>query len=120
MCLRLPRLNVGLIDMSDSSKKFHNRPFGRAHISCAYMLKTPPKSGNFVFYNDTYDYFHQTGLPNLSSQPFKYNNRITLPCEEGEIIYFPSNLGHYVSNNESNDIRATISANFVVREKQDA
>ena len=58
------------------------------------MLKTPPKSGNFVFYNDTYDYFHQTGLFNLFT--FKYNNRITSPCEEGEIIYFPSNLGHYV------------------------
>ena len=84
------------------------------------MLKTPPNSGNFVFHNNTYDYFQQTGLPNLTSQAFKYNNRITPPCEEGDIIYFPSNLGHYVSDNKSTEVRATISANFVIKEKQSA
>ena len=100
-------------------QEIHNHA-GPAHISCAYMLKTPPNSGNFVFYNDTYDYFHQIGLPDLSAGAFKYNNRITPPCEEGDIIYFPSNLGHYVSDNKSDKVRATISANFVIREKQDA
>jgi hypothetical protein len=98
-------------------QEIHNHA-GPAQISCAYMLKTPPNSGNFVFHNNTYDYFHQSGLPGLSTKDFKYNNRITPPCEEGDIIYFPSNLGHYVSNNQSSDIRATISANFVITERQ--
>ena len=99
-------------------QEIHNHA-GPAHISCAYMLKTPANSGNFVFYNDTYDYFHQTRLPDLTSQAFKYNNRITPPCEEGDIIYFPSNLGHYVSDNKSKQVRATISANFVIKEKEE-
>lgn len=97
-------------------QEVHNHA-GPAQVSCAYMLKTPPSSGNFVFHNNTYDYFHQSGLPSLSSKDFKYNNRITPPCEEGDIIYFPSNLGHYVSDNQSSNTRATISANFVIREK---
>mgnify|MGYP000365574900 CR=1 FL=1 len=98
-------------------QEVHNHA-GESIISCAYMLKTPPDSGNFVFYKNTYDYFHQSDLPKLSSNPFKYNNRVTPPLEEGDIIYFPSSLEHYVSNNNSNDLRATISANFIIKEKE--
>ena len=39
--------------------------------------------------------------------------------EEGDIVFFPSNLEHYVSNNTSDQLRSTISANFVLSEKQD-
>ena len=41
------------------------------------------------------------------------------PLEEGDIVFFPSNLEHYVSNNTSDQVRSTISANFVLSEKQD-
>lgn len=97
-------------------QEIHNHA-GESVISCAYMMRTPPDSGSFVFYKNQYDCFHQAGLPRLSSEPFKFNNRVTPPLEEGEIIYFPSNLEHYVSENRSNEIRATISANFIVTEK---
>lgn len=102
----------------DHFQEIHNHA-GKSQVSCAYMLKTPVDSGNFVFYKETYNYFHQSGLPELSSKSFRYNNRITPPLDEGDIIYFPSNLGHYVSNNKSNQIRATISANFVLKRKLD-
>ena len=39
--------------------------------------------------------------------------------QEGDIVFFPSNLEHYVSNNTSDQVRSTISANFVLSEKQD-
>ena len=102
----------------DQFQEVHNHA-GESAISCAYMMHTPPNSGNFVFYKNTYDFLHQTDLPKLTTEPFPYNNRITPPLEEGDIIYFPSTLEHYVSNNNSNELRATISANFIIKEKQD-
>tara|TARA_X000001036_G_C20672556_1_gene802991 strand:- start:1765 stop:2364 length:600 start_codon:yes stop_codon:yes gene_type:complete len=98
-------------------QEVHNH-VGVAQISCAYMMNTPKDSGNFVFYNKAYDFLHQSGLPALTTQPFRYNNRVTPPLEEGDIIFFPSNLEHYVSSNTSDQIRSTISANFVLSEKQ--
>ena len=101
-----------------SYQEVHNH-VGVAQISCAYMMHTPKDSGNFVFYNKAYDFLHQSGLPSLTTQPFRYNNRVTPPLEEGDIVFFPSNLEHYVSNNTSDQLRSTISANFVLSEKQD-
>ena len=84
------------------------------------MMKTPPDSGKFMFYNNVYDHFWQTDLPALSTSDFKYNNRITPPMEEGDIIYFPSNLNHYVSPNNTEKTRATISANFIIKDRANA
>ncbi len=100
-------------------QEVHNHA-GPSIISCAYMMKVPPNSGNFVFYKNAYDFFHQSDLPSLTTQPFKYNNRVTPPLVEGDIIYFPSVMEHYVTHNKSQDIRATISANFILTEKTDA
>ena len=98
-------------------QEVHNH-VGVAQISCAYMMHTPEDSGNFVFYNKAYDFMHHSGLPALSTQPFRYNNRVTPPLEEGDIVFFPSNLEHYVTSNTSDKVRSTISANFVLSEKQ--
>tara|TARA_X000000368_G_C23054732_1_gene723293 strand:+ start:1880 stop:2491 length:612 start_codon:yes stop_codon:yes gene_type:complete len=97
-------------------QELHNHA-GESVISCAYMLKLPPDSGRFVFYRNTYDFFHNSTLPGLSSEPFRYNNRVTPPLREGDIVFFPSVLEHYVTVNESDNIRATISANFVIKER---
>ena len=99
-------------------QEVHNHA-GRSIFSCAYMMNTPKDSGNFVFYKNTYDNLHASGLPVLSSQPFAYNNRITPPLDEGDIIFFPSTLEHYVTGNKTNTVRATISANFILEIKQD-
>ena len=99
-------------------QEVHNHA-GRSIFSCAYMMNTPKDSGNFVFYKNTYDNLHASGLPVLSSQPFAYNNRITPPLDEGDIIFFPSTLEHYVTGSKTNTVRATISANFILEIKQD-
>ena len=97
-------------------QEVHNHA-GESIISCAYMMHTPTNSGNFTFYKNAHDYFHQSDLPKLTTQPFKFNNRITPPLDEGDIIYFPSTLEHYVSPNNSTEVRATISANFIIKER---
>tara|TARA_B100001057_G_scaffold252093_1_gene252372 strand:+ start:3177 stop:3782 length:606 start_codon:yes stop_codon:yes gene_type:complete len=97
----------------DYYQEVHNHA-GRSVFSCAYMMNTPKDSGNFVFYKNTYDNLHASGLPLLSSEPFAYNNRITPPLEEGDIIFFPSTLEHYVTGNKTDNNRATISANFIL------
>ena len=102
----------------DYHQEIHNHA-GKSSISCAYMMNLPKDSGKFVFYRNTYDFFHINGLPTLSDGPFPYNNRITPPLEEGDIIFFLSVLEHYVTPNTSNETRATISANFVIEERKD-
>ena len=97
-------------------QELHNHA-GACVISCAYMMNLPPDSGKFVFYRNTYDFFHNSKLPLLTSNHFIYNNRITPPLEEGDIVFFPSVLEHYVTVNESNKTRATISANFTINER---
>ncbi len=101
----------------DCYQEVHNHA-GRSVFSCAYMMNTPKDSGNFVFYKNTYDNLHASGLPVLSSKPFQYNNRITPPLDEGDIIFFPSTLEHYVTGNKTNNHRATISANFILELKE--
>ena len=82
-------------------------------------MKKTKDYGYFVLYKKGETCLHQSGLPALSKQPFRYNNRVTPPLEEGDIVFFPSNLEHYVSNNTSDQVSSTISANFVLSEKQD-
>ena len=83
------------------------------------MMNLPKDGGKFVFYRNTYDFFHNSKLPLLTSGHFIYNNRITPPLEEGHIVFFPSVLEHYVTTNQSDEVRATISANFTINERPD-
>jgi len=83
-------------------------------ISCAYMLKLPENSGNFVFYQTGNDFWHGSAIKEKSMN-FPYNNRYTPQLKEGDIVLFPSTLEHYVTHNTSKEVRATISANFVLK-----
>ena len=66
------------------------------------MLKAALHSGNFVFYRNTYDFFHNSKLSHpFVHMSFKYNNRVHA-SKEGYILYFPpSVLEHYVTVNET-------------------
>lgn len=97
------------------AQEIHNH-VGEAIVSCAYMMKIPADSGKFVFYKNAYNDLNQSSLPKLCSDPFRFNNRVTPPLEEGDIVYFPSSLDHYVTENTSDQVRATISANFIIKE----
>ena len=102
----------------NQNQELHNHA-GACVISCAYMMNLPKDSGKFVFYRNTYDFFHNSKLPLLTSGHFIYNNRITPPLEEGDIVFFPSVLEHYVTTNNSDEVRSTISANFTINERPD-
>jgi len=92
-------------------QEVHNHASNNNIVSCAYMLELPKDSGDFVFYKKN-DFWATSGLRDLCAEPFPINNRVTPPMEEGDIIFFPSDLEHYVSHNKTNKRRATISANF--------
>ena len=84
-------------------------------VSCAYMLELPDEenTGEIMFYNSSNSYF-----PSELMAPMHYNNfdgrRHNPQLKEGEIIFFPSGLDHYVTYNKTDLRRATISANFGV------
>ena len=82
-------------------------------ISCAYMLELPDDDvdlGQFIFYNSAYRIFS----PDIHYMFDKkeYSKRYNPELKEGDIIFFPSSLEHYVTYNKTDKIRASISANF--------
>lgn len=92
----------------------HNHVSHNTHFSCAYMLKTPEKSGKFVFSDKNQDFYSSIGLYRYCDD---VPGRTNYPKQdEGTLIIFPSNLDHYVTQNQSNQIRATISMNFTLTE----
>ena len=94
-------------------QEIHNHAGNNNAISCAYMLSTPIDSGNFVFYNEGSDFWNNTPLREFTNN-YPFNNRFTPNMSEGDIIFFPSTLSHYVTFNNSTDVRSTISANFKI------
>mgnify|MGYP006178119645 CR=1 FL=1 len=82
-------------------------------ISCAYMLDLPNVEGigEFCFYNSTHSYFPPEMLLDTTGTSGK---RYNPSLKDGDIVFFPSKLDHYVTYNKTDKIRATISANFAV------
>jgi len=93
--------------------------YNRPHIhpnslfSGVYYVKTPPNCGKIVF-NDPRPGI-QTNMPTrVKGQPPNHLWReVHLDTIEGRIIMFPSWLWHCVEPNESNDIRISVSFNFI-------
>lgn len=80
-------------------------------ISCAYMLTLPENSGAFNFYNSSGEFF-PVHMSKVFHMPTLHGKRLTPVLEEGDIIFFPSSLDHYVTHHKTDEIRASISANF--------
>ena len=93
--------------------------YNRPHIhpnslfSGVYYVKSQPNSGKLVC-NDPRPGI-QTNMPTrVKGQPPKHLWReIHLDPKEGRILMFPSWLWHCVEPNESNDIRISVSFNFI-------
>lgn len=93
-------------------QEIHAHSDGKNVISCAYMLHTPQDTGQFIFYKSGQDFFQRTLLNHMPLNGL-YGNRHNPLLKEGDIIFFPSNLDHYVTYNTVDDqFRSTISANF--------
>ena len=106
----------------------YNRPHlhPNSHFSGAYYIKAPKNSGQIVF-NEPRSGAHMVmprrkeGLPPSSS--WKEGKKGTPPSHlwrevridplEGRILMFPSWLWHCVEPNQSNDIRISVSFNFL-------
>lgn len=92
-------------------------------VSCAYILdqegentvENSGKYGQFIFYNSTAEPFSPNQM-HLFNEPERWTARHNPFLQEGEIIFFPSTLNHYVTWNKSETTRASISANFRILE----
>ena len=93
----------------------YNRPHlhPNSHFSGVYYIKAPKNSGQLIF-NDPRT-LSQMLLPNRKQQtpPPELWREVRLQPIEGRIIMFPAWLMHCVDPNESNDIRISVSFNFL-------
>jgi hypothetical protein len=74
-----------------------------AHVSAALWIQVPPHSGDLVFQYNTNPYLV---------------NQYLVKSEEGKFAMFDSTLPHFVTKNQSNDLRIVISMNFRIVEKE--
>ena len=99
----------------------YNRPHihPNALFSGVYFIKTPQKSGNLMVYDPrpgvqmTMPTRKQGEIKN--SYPHELWREVHYEPVAGRCIMFPSWLWHEVKPNESNDIRISVSFNFVQR-----
>ena len=93
----------------------YNRPHvhPNALFSGAYYIKTPPNCGQLICTDPRPGI--QTVMPSrVKGTPPKHLWReCHLEVKEGRIIIFPAWLWHSVPPSESNDIRISVSFNFI-------
>jgi uncharacterized protein (TIGR02466 family) len=95
--------------------------FNRPHIhpnslfSGVYFIKTPAKSGNFMVYDPRPGV--QMSMPSRKKERLQPElwREVHYEPVAGRCIMFPSWLWHEVKPNESNDIRISVSFNFLQR-----
>tara|TARA_R100001143_G_scaffold25564_1_gene25823 strand:- start:234 stop:818 length:585 start_codon:yes stop_codon:yes gene_type:complete len=93
----------------------YNRPHlhPNSHFSGAYYIKAPQNSGHIVL-NDPRAGAHMV-MPNRKKgkPPPRLWREVHVAPLEGRIIMFPAWLWHCVEPNKSNDIRISVSFNFI-------
>ena len=84
-------------------------------FSGVYFIKTPQKSGNLMLYDPRPGV--QMAMPNRKEKklPFELWREVHYKPRAGMIIMFPAWLWHEVQPNKSNDIRISVSFNFLQR-----
>ena len=94
----------------------YNRPHihPNSHFSGVYYIKAPQNSGEIVF-NDPRSGAHMIMPERIkdSKPPSHLWREVRINPLEGRLIMFPSWLWHCVDPNESNDIRISVSFNFI-------
>jgi len=95
--------------------------FNRPHIhpnslfSGVYFIKTPQKSGNLMVYDPRPGI--QMSMPSRKKEQLQPElwREVHYEPKAGRCIMFPSWLWHEVKPNQSNDIRISVSFNFLQR-----
>ena len=94
----------------------YNRPHihPNSHFSGVYYIKAPQNSGDIVF-NDPRSGAHMIMPERIkdSKPPSHLWREVRINPLEGRLIMFPSWLWHCVDPNESNNIRISVSFNFI-------
>ena len=95
----------------------YNRPHvhPNALFSGVYWIKAPQKSGNFMVYDPRPGI--QMVMPERKQKklPSEYWREVHYEPRAGTAIMFPAWLWHEVKPNQSNDIRISVSFNFLQR-----
>ena len=95
----------------------YNRPHlhPNALFSGVYWVKAPPQSGSFMVYDPRTGV--QVTMPNRKkgALPSELWREVHYEPVAGRCIMFPAWLWHEVKPNESNDIRISVSFNFLQR-----
>ena len=95
----------------------YNRPHlhPNALFSGVYWVKVPPQSGNFMVYDPRTGV--QVTMPNRKkgALPSELWREVHYEPVAGRCLMFPAWLWHEVKPNESNDIRVSVSFNFLQR-----
>ena len=94
----------------------YNRPHihPNSHFSGVYYIKAPQNSGEIVF-NDPRSGAHMIMPERVKDikPPSHLWREVRVNPLEGRMLMFPSWLWHCVEPNESNDIRISVSFNFI-------
>ena len=94
----------------------YNRPHihPNSHFSGVYYIKAPQNSGEIVF-NDPRSAAHMIMPERVKNikPPSHLWREVRVNPLEGRMLMFPSWLWHCVEPNESNDIRISVSFNFI-------
>lgn len=77
---------------------------GGAHISAAFYVKVPPKSGDFVF--------------QYKPNPYIIKQEV-IKAEPNKFVMFDSTMPHFVTKNHSDDLRIVISMNFRFKDEDE-
>ena len=96
----------------------YNRPHlhPNALFSGVYWIKAPPQSGNFMVYDPRTGV--QVTMPSRKNEknlPSELWREVHYEPKAGTCLMFPAWLWHEVKPNESNDIRISVSFNFLQR-----
>ena len=94
----------------------YNRPHihPNSHFSGVYYIKAPQNSGEIVF-NDPRSAAHMVMPERVKDikPPSHLWREVRVNPLEGRMLMFPSWLWHCVEPNESNDLRISVSFNFI-------
>ena len=106
---------IGNMWANINPKGGYNRPHihPNCHFSGVYYIKAPQNSGEIVF-NDPRSTSHMSMPARKEGEPPKHLWReVRVNPMVGRIIMFPAWLWHCVDPNNTNDIRISVSFNFM-------
>jgi hypothetical protein len=81
-----------------------NNYINGAHVSAAYYVQVPPKSGDLVF--------------QYKQNPY-ITEQTTVKAEPNKFVMFDSTLSHFVTKNHTNENRIVISMNFKIKQPEE-